>query len=76
VLASLSAELRTKTVRRSSRLRLLSRLWANPSVAAAAETSWSFWCRVGRLSLTSDDQGDAGLGGDFKVFFGSAARRV
>jgi len=52
VSASLSAGSKTVTVRRSSRLRPLSWVWADPCGAVVAETSWIRWRRVGWLSLT------------------------
>src|ERR1700752_4336831 len=51
VSASLSAGSETLTVRVSSRLRPLSRRWADPSGALVAAISWICWCRVGWLSL-------------------------
>jgi hypothetical protein len=41
VSASVSVGSKTATVRRSSRLRPVSRLWADPSGAVVAETSWT-----------------------------------
>ncbi len=52
VSASLLGGSKTVTVRRSSRLRPLSWLWADPGGVVVVETSWTFWCRVGWLSLT------------------------
>jgi len=76
VSASLSAGSKTVTVRRSSRLRPLSWVWADPSGAVVAETSWIVRCRVGWLSLTPTIRAMLACAATSKCFFGSAARRA
>jgi len=76
VSASLSVGSKTVTVRRSSRLRPLSWLHADPSGAVVAETSWIRWCRVGWLSLTWTIRATLAAVAASKCFFGSAARRA
>ena len=76
VSASLSTGSKTLTVRVSSRLRPVSRLWADPSGAAVAAISWIFWCRVGWLSLVWTISAMLASAATSKCFFGSAAHRV
>ena len=69
VSASACAGSKTVTVRRSSRLRPLSWLWADPSGAVVAETSWIAWRRVGWLSLTPTIRATLADCRDGKKFF-------
>ena len=76
VRASLLAGSKTVTVRRSSRLRPLSRLWADPSDAVLAAISAICWCRVGWLALTWTIRAMLAAAATSKCFFGSAGRRA
>ena len=76
VSASLSVGSKTATARRSSRLRPVSRLCAEPSGAVVAETSWTRWRRVGWLSLTPTIRAVPAVAATSKCFFGGAARRA
>jgi len=64
------------TVRRSSRLRPLSWLWADPIAVVVAETSCIRWCRVGWLSLTWTIRATLAAAATSKCFFGSAAHQA